>query len=153
MPVPPTYIVARFIRESDWSDETGMAKAKSLKSKDMSIWHEGTLIKQGATLQELKFGAFEGSGHFTLTVQEYLDIAAEVTAKIEESFEVQVEWRSEDKHVQELWRTWRDAHAQVEMLDENRKAFPEAFRSLVIIKAQRKKTVIPPDGHTLEPAD
>ena len=150
MPVPPTYIVARFIRESEWSEETGMAKAKSLKSKDMSVWHEGTLIKQGATLETLKFGSLEGSGHFTLTVQEYLDIASEVAATIQNPFEVQVEWRPEGEHVPEPWRPWRDAHAQVEMLGEDWKAFPEAFRSLVIIKAKRKKTVTPPNGHALD---
>ena len=146
MPVPPSYIVCRFIRKSEWSAETGMAKAKALKSKDMSVWHEETLINQGASLQTLQFGSLEGSGHFTLTVQEYLDIASAVAATINQPFQVQVEWRPEDDYVPEPWRPWREAHAQVEMLGEDWNAFPEAFRSLVIIKAQRKETAVPSDA-------
>ena len=123
MLVPSTHILCRFIRESEWSTETKMTKAKALKPKDMSVWHEGTLIAQKATLENLKFDSFKGAGQFTLTVQEYLDIAHGAASKLKRPFEVQVEWRPEDQYVPEPWRPWREAHAQVEMIEEEWKAF------------------------------
>jgi hypothetical protein len=128
-----------------------MAKAKALKPKDISVWHEGTLIAQKATLENLKFDSFKGAGQFTLTVQEYLDIAQGVASKLKRPFEVQVEWRPEDQYVPEPWRPWREAHAQVEMIEEEWRAFPEEFRSLVIIAAKRKGTVTPPNKYANAP--
>ena len=122
-----------------------MAKAGSLKLKDMSVWHEGTLADQGATLNDLKFDSLEGSGQFILTVQDYLDIANVVSSRINKQFQIQVEWRPEDKFVPEPWRQWRDAHAQVEALGDEWRFFPPEFRELVIIKAKRKGTVQAPD--------
>ena len=101
MPFPTTHSVCRFIRESEWSEDIGMAKARSLKSKNMSVWHEGTLTTQGATLDNLKFDSLEGSGQFILTVQDYLDIANEVSSRINKPFQIQVEWRPEDEFVPE----------------------------------------------------
>ena len=85
-------------------------------------------------------------GELSLTVGDYLDIASHVSSRIGETFQVQVEWRTEDQYVAEAWRQWRDAHAQVEMVESPPpKLFPSAFRELLIIQAQRKQAITPPD--------
>ena len=96
-------------------------------------------------MSNLQFGEFEGSGKLTLTVRDYLDIASKVSRRTGHPFQVQVEWRPEDQFVGRDWRQWRDTHAQVEMVGTTEKNFPTEFRKLVIIMADRKNTITPPD--------
>ena len=147
MPVPVDDNVCRFIRKKDWSTELDKPKAKAFKQNAMSVWHEGRLEAQEATLDNLQIGELAGSGQLSLTVGDYLDIASRVSSRIGETFQIQVEWRPEDEYVAEAWRQWRDAHAQVETTEETPppKLFPSAFRELLIIQAQRKQAIIPPD--------
>ena len=145
MPVPTHDSVCHFIRVSEWSTELHTPKRASLKRGDISVWHEGRLISLGATLSNLQFGEFEGSGKLTLTVRDYLDIASKVSRRTGHPFQVQVEWRPEDQSVGRDWRQWRDTHAQVEMVGTTEKNFPTEFRKLVIIMADRKNTITPPD--------
>ena len=98
----------------------------------MSVWHEDTLTKLGATLKDLQIERFEDSGQLNLTVQDYFTIAKEVSSTSEDTFQIQVEWRTEDRFVGEAWREWRDAHAQVEIVQGPGKNFPSAFRDLVL---------------------
>ena len=138
-------IVCRFIRHQDWSTALGKPKATLLKQLDLSVWHEECLHSQGATLSDLRIESLVGSGQLLLTVKDYFDIASEVSSRTGETFEIQVEWRSEDQYVLEPWREWRDAHVQVETVGNAWECFPPEFRNLVIIEARRKKTVVPPD--------
>ena len=133
MPVPVGDSVCRFIRKTDWSTALNKPKAKSFKQRDMSVWHEGRLTAQGATLDDLQIGDFTGSGRLNLTVADYLDIASQVSSRTGRTFQVQVEWRPEDQYVKEPWRQWRDAHAQLEMLGTSLAHFPPEFRNLLII--------------------
>ena len=145
MPVPVGDSVCRFIRTTDWSTELDKPKAKAFKQNSMSVWHEDRLKAQGAALGDLQFGELAGSGQLSLTVGDYLDIAHKVSLRTGETFQIQVEWRTEDQYVAEAWRQWRDAHAQVEMVETPPpKLFPAAFRELLIIQAQRKQAIIPP---------
>lgn len=147
MPVPVGDSVCRFIRKTDWSTELDKPKARAFKQNAMSVWHEGRLQAKGAVLDDLKIGELAGSGQLSLTVDDYLDIARKVSVRTKETFQIQVEWRSEDEYVAEAWRLWRDAHAQVETIEETPppKLFPSAFRELLIIQAQRKQAIIPPN--------
>lgn len=145
MPVPVDDSVCRFIRKEDWSAILDKPKARSLKQRDMSVWHEDCLTQQGATLADLQIESLVGSGQLSLTVGEYLEIACRVSDCIGQPFRVQVEWRPDDQFVKEPWRQWRDAHVQVEVVGAFWKHFPPAFRDLLIITAQRKQAIIPPD--------
>ena len=59
----------------------------------------------------------------------------------ETPFQVQVEWRPEDKYVDEPWRRWRDAHVQVEAIEGPVKFLVE-FRRLLALKSRFS---VPPD--------
>ena len=144
MPVPPNDIVCKFVRKQDWSVELGQPKQQLFKGIDSSVWHQNRLEDMDATLADLQFGEFEGSGQLHLTVQEYLDIASKVASEIADPFGITVEWRSEDQYVVESWSKWREAHAQIEIAKGTWPNFPPAFRKLVIIFAVRKQTVKPP---------
>ena len=147
MPVSTDDSVCRFIRIPEWSTVLNAPKKASLKQGNMSVWHEGQLNTLGATLSDLQFGEFAGSGKLTLTVRDYLHIAGKVSHRTGQLFQVQVEWRSEDRFVGENWRQWRDAHAQVEMVGTTEKNFPPEFRDLVVIIAERKNAIVQPDIH------
>ena len=123
---------------------------KHLKQSDMSVWDEDCLATLEATLGDLQFDQLEGSGKLKLAVQDYLDIATEVSSKMGQAFQIQVEWRSEDQFVTEPWRKWRDAHAQVEMPESPSNHFPPEFRNLVVIVAKRKEGITPPDAYADE---
>ena len=144
MPVPVEDSVCRFIRRCEWSTTLNKPKAKSLKQRDMSVWHEGRLAMQGAALSDLQIESLAGSGQLNLSVRDYLDIASLVSSAIGQTFQVLIEWRPDDQFVEEAWRRRRDAHAQVEMMGTSWKHFPPEFRDLVIITAQRKQVLIPP---------
>ena len=81
MPVPNDEIVCHFIKQSDWSEVSKAPKAKSLKQKDMSVWHPGRLATQGATLDNLRFREFAGAGKLMLTPSDYFAIAEKVASK------------------------------------------------------------------------
>ena len=145
MPIPVGDSVCRFIRKTDWSTKFNKPKAKAFKQNAMSVWHEDRLKARGSTLDNLQFGELAGSGQLSLTVGDYLDIAHKVSIRTKETFQIQVEWRTEDQYVAEAWRQWRDAHAQVETVETPPpKFFPAAFRELLIIQAQRKQSIISP---------
>ena len=152
MPVPNDEIVCHFIEESDWSEVLKAPKAKSLKQKDMSVWHPGRLAAQGATLDDLRFREFTGAGKLMLTPDDYFAIAEKVASKTGTPFELQAEWRPEDEFVGPDWRAWRNAHAQVEMLDQSIKHFPQEFRALVGIIGMRKPSSVPPDRYLQKPS-
>ena len=152
MPVPNDETVCHFIRPSDWSEPLKRPKAKSFKQKDLSVWHEGRLADQGATLDTLRFGEFTGAGKLRLTADDYLNIATKVALKTGSTFELRLEWRPEDEFVGPEFRQWRYAHVQVEMLDPSMKHFPSEFRELVGIMGMRKKgSVVPPDLYAQQP--
>ena len=145
MPIPVDDSVCRFIRQEDWSAVLNKPKARLLKKPDLSVWHQGRLAEQGATLCDIQFDVLAGSGQLNLSVGDYLDIASRVSSRIAQTFQVRVEWRPDDQFVREPWRQWQHAHAQVEMVDTSWVNFPQEFRDLVIITALRKKVIVPPD--------
>lgn len=151
MPVPDDDSICRFIRTTDWSTVHNKPKAKSLKGRELSVWHEGRLLDQGEGLQDLQIESLAGSGQLNLTAGDYLDIAKEVSSRMKTSLQVRVEWRSEDQYVKGPWRKWRDAHAQVEIVGNSWEHFPPPFRDLVIITAQRKNGLIAPEVTESEP--
>ena len=146
MPVPLGDIVCRFIRPKDWSTCESKPKARSLKQRVLSVWHEERLEEQGAVLSDLCIDSLSGSGQLRLSVADYLDIADNVASRIEDPIYIQVEWKPDDDFVKEPWRPWRDAHAQVEMIGTSLTHFPTEFRKLVIITAQRKGSIVPPEA-------
>lgn len=145
MTIRPEDTVCRFVRTRDWSTELEKPKSRCFKGPKMSVWHEGRLIQKGHTLDVLRFGELGGSGQLTLTVEDYYEIAAEVAAILGCDFQVQVILRTEDQFVGELWRPWCYAHAQVESVTHPTENLPKKFRDLVILKAQLKGAIIPPD--------
>ena len=148
MPVPPNDMVCRFIRKTDWSKALGKPKNKLFKELDISVWHPSRLNAMGAAVADLQFGSLEGSGQLMLTVQDYVDIASTVASRIKEPFEVAIKWRPEDTHVEEAWRPWREAHAQIEISEGHWANFPLAFRDLVVIAATKRQSIIPPTPNT-----
>lgn len=151
MPVPNDEPLCHFIRQSEWSEPMKRPKAKSFKQRDLSVWHEGRLADQGATLDNLRFGEFDGAGKLWLTAGDYLHIATKVALKTGSTFELRVEWRPEDEFVGPAFRQWRDAHVQVEMLDPSMNHFPSEFRDLVGIMGMRKTSSVPPDSYAKQP--
>ena len=144
MQVPLDDSVCRFIRRRDWSTTHDKPKARSLKYKQLSVWHEARLKSQGATLNDLQFGSLEGSGQINLSVRDYFDVAKKVSSRLIDPVRVQVKWRPDDQFVTADWRPWRYAHAQVELVGTIWEHFPPAFRDLLIIVAKRKQALVPP---------
>ena len=147
MAVPVDDIVCRFIRPQDWSATSSKPKQGLMKQPIQSVWHEEKLVPHGANVSDLRIESLAGSGHFSLSVREYKDIASSVSSRITdaEKFEIEIEWRPEDEFVKEPWRQWRDAHAQLEKIADCQSNFPIEFRKLVIIMAGRKGSIVPPE--------
>ena len=151
MPVPADDTVCRFIDPIHWSVREGSPRETAFKPRDdedLSVWHEGILRIEGATLDDLRIGSFEGNGKALHMAGRYLQAAKEASEGAKEEFKVniRVEWRTEEEFVEEQWREWAYAHVQVEAIRGPRK-FTGRFRKLL---AAKSKNTIPPDIYLTE---
>ena len=144
MPVPDNHIVCRFIKrsKSHWSTEKQRPKPKAFHGNIFSVWDRDALASMGSTLADLQFDNLKRTGqaqHFTVDYYRYAD---EVAREQNVGFAVQVEYRTGDDDVGELWYHWRDAHAQVEVIEQP-PTFPYDFRHKL---AKGCYIAIAPDG-------
>lgn len=150
MPVPADEAVCRFIDPIHWSVREKGPRETAFKPKDkedLSVWHEGSLQDQGATLDDLRVDSLERTGRAFHTAGQYQQLAQDASKDVKEELkvEVRIEWRPEDKYVEERWRVWAYAHVQVEAIRGPRK-FTGRFRKLL---AAKSKNVIPPDEYLM----
>ena len=141
MPVPEDDIVCRFVREQDWNTRDNKPKSGAFKQPCLSVWHVGRLQARNVQVEDLRLKHLEGVGQAHHTAGDYLRLAIEVAECEGTEFQVRVEWRTEDKYVEETWRPWRYAHVQVEAL-EGPGNFPLEFRRRLAINARK---LVPPD--------
>lgn len=141
MPVPQDDILCRFIRPGDWSRRENRPRPGAFKQANLSVWHIEQLRKQGAAPEDLRIEHLRGCGQAHHSAGDYQALAAESSQADGVLFQVQVEWRPEDQYVSEPWRTWADAHIQVEVT-EGPPDFLIEFRRLL---ARRARHSVPPD--------
>lgn len=132
MPVPATDIVCRFIRASDWSRRDQRPKPGAFKQAELSVWHQGCLSQRTVDLEELCIEQLSGCGQSHHKVADYLKFAQMASCQENTPFEIQVEWRPEDRYVEPPWRQWREAHVQVEAIKGPSKFLVEFRRRLAL---------------------
>ena len=117
MLVPRDHIVCRFIRPNKkyWSTEQRRPKPKAFSGIVFSVWNKDQLRSLSATLADLQIDSLSGTGQAHHMTEDYYRFANEVVEESGVEFAIQVVFRIEDKDVEEAWRQWRDAHAQVEV--------------------------------------
>ena len=141
MPVPEDDVVCRFIRPDDWSNRDNRPRPGAFKQGDLSLWHRDRLLSRQVLLEDLRVEHLSGYGQAHHVVADYLKFARKAEQHEGTPFQVQVEWRPEDKYVDEPWRRWRDAHVQVEAIEGPVKFLVE-FRRLLALKSRFS---VPPD--------
>ena len=145
MPVPLDDIVCRFINPTNWSARENGPREGAFKPQrgqaNISVWHNDRLLERDVRLEDLLIENLVGFGQAHHRAEDYTDLAREVSEKSGEPFEVQVEWRPEDDHVEPPWRRWRYAHVQVEAI-AGPAQFLRRFRKLLTVNS---RVVIPPD--------
>ena len=141
MPVPQDDVLCRFIRPRDWNKGTGRPSQRAFAQPGLSVWHIGSLLEKGVSLEDLCIEHLAGYGQAHHTAGDYLRFAAEASESEETPFQVEVEWRPEDQYVAEPWRPWAYAHVQVEAV-EGPPNFLLEFRRLLALNA---RYLVPPD--------
>ena len=139
MAVPKEDIVCRFIRPGEWSKRENRPRPGAFKQVGLSVWHRERIQSTGATLEDLQFGSLEGSGTALLTVNQIFEAAETAERKRSGKLYVDVEWSPET--VDNAWRQWKDAHAEVETRPsgespEHAGGLMSAFRMELCLKAK-----------------
>ena len=144
MLVPGDHIACRFIKPSKkyWSTEHRRPKPKAFSGNVFSVWDKDKLRSLSATLADLQMDSLSGTGQAHHLTEDYYRFANEVVKESGVEFAIQVVFRIEDEYVQEAWRQWRDAHAQVEVTKQP-PVFPFIFRHKL---AKNCRIAIAPDG-------
>ena len=106
MPVPQDDMLCRFVRPRDWNQGTGRPSQRAFAQPGLSVWHIGSLLERGVSLEDLRIEHLAGYGQAHHTTGDYLRFAAEAAESEGTPFQVTVEWRHENEYVTEPWRTW-----------------------------------------------
>ena len=141
MPVPLDDIVCRFISPMHWSKRENQPREGAFKQARLSVWHQNRLNERNIALEDLRVENLAGYGQAHHRARDYTELSRDVSEKTGEPFQVRVEWRPEDKHVDPPWRQWRYAHVQVEAIT-GPSQFLRRFRKLLTVNS---RVVISPD--------
>lgn len=143
MPVPEGDTVCRFIRHQDWSKRDKRPRPGAFKQAELSVWHRDRLASKDVRLEDLCIEHLAGCGQAHHTAADYLEFARQAGQREGTSFRVRVEWRPEDRYVEDPWRSWRYAHVQVEAV-EGPGNFLVEFRRLLALNSRH--SVAPHQG-------
>ncbi len=129
--------VSYFVLKDKWSDEENRPKTTAFKRVDLSVWREGKLAANGASMNDLRIGPFVGCRHVSYLVEDIIQMARQAELSVE------VVRRIETDYVFEPWQPWSYAHAQIE--EQGRKEdFPPQFRLLLAEYVKRHNTATEP---------
>ena len=129
--MPPSEVseeewVCRFVLSGDWYDELHRPTPDAFRAsrRELSLFHPRKVEQLGFTLRDLCIERLAGAGEAHLQVKTCIELGQEIS----DEFDPKVFWRP-DK-VDDRWKLWEDAHAQIESQGGNRN-FPMRYRSLL----------------------
>jgi hypothetical protein len=144
MSVPNNHFLCRFIRPSNsyWSTTLQRPKPKAFAPDPFSVWDKDKLGSMNSTLAELQIESLARTGQAQHKTEDYYRFADEVEQEERVEFAMRVDYQTDDGNVEEAWRQWREAHAEVKVTKQP-PVFPYQFRHKL---AKNCRIAIAPDG-------
>ena len=140
--MPPSQVseeewICRFILSCEWNDELQQPEPSAFKAsrRELSVFHPKKVEQLGFTLRALCIERLVGAGEAYLQVK----TCVECGQNISNEFDPKVFWRPD--RVDERWKSWRDAHVQIQSEGGDRD-FPITYR---ILLAENATCLRPPD--------
>ena len=129
--MPPSTVsrdewICRFILPDEWDEDKQRPTPGAFRASDrqLSVFHQQRVLDAKYSMRDLCIDRLTGAGEAHLQVDTYIELGQGISSQ----FDPKVYWRP--NLVDDPWKTWANAHAQVESQGGNAD-FPTSYRSLL----------------------